>query len=57
MTPPRDERRGRQSAALFYTKLNDGHERPVYVPERHREIVGQTIELCELRGTLAEPAD
>ena len=51
------ERRGRQSAALFYTKLNDGHERPVYVPERHREIVGQTIDLCELRGTLAEPAD
>jgi hypothetical protein len=49
-------RRGRQSAALFYTKLNDGHERPVFVPERHREIVGQTIDLCELRGTLAEPA-
>lgn len=49
------ERRGRQSAALFYTKLNDGHERPVFVPERHREIVGQTIDLCELRGTLAEP--
>jgi serine/threonine-protein kinase RsbW len=52
-----DERRGRQSAALFYTKLNDGHERPVFVPERHREIVGQTIDLCELRGTLSEPAD
>jgi GNAT superfamily N-acetyltransferase len=50
------ERGGRQSAALFYTKLNDGQERPVYVPERHREIVGQTIHLCELRGTLAEPA-
>lgn len=49
------QRRGRQSAALFYTKLNDGHERPVFVPERHREIVGQTLELCELRGTLAEP--
>jgi hypothetical protein len=48
-------RHGRQSAALFYTKLNDGHERSVYVPERHREIVGQTLELCELRGTLAEP--
>jgi hypothetical protein len=49
------ERRGRQSAALFYTKLNDGHERPVYAPERHREIVARTLELCELRGTLAEP--
>ncbi len=51
-------RRGRQSAALFYTKLNDGHERPAYVPERHRDIVAQTLELCELRGSLAEaPAD
>src|SRR6478735_8767858 len=48
-------RQGRQSAALFYTKLNDGHERPVYVPERHRRIAGQTLELCELRGTLAQP--
>jgi serine/threonine-protein kinase RsbW len=45
----------RQSAALFYAKLNDGHEREVYAPARHREIVGQTLELCELRGTLAEP--
>ena len=45
----------RQSAALFYTKLNDGLERPVYAPERHREIVHQTLELCELRGTLADP--
>jgi len=48
-------RRGRQSAALFYTKLNDGHERRVYAPERHRAIVAQTIALCELRGTLADP--
>jgi serine/threonine-protein kinase RsbW len=48
-------RRGRQSAALFYTKLNDGHERPVYAPERHREIVAQTLALCELRGELADP--
>ena len=52
-----EARRGRQSAALFYTKLNDGHERPVFAPERHREIVGRTLNLCELRGTLAEPAD
>src|SRR3954466_8285552 len=51
----RRERRGRQSAALFYTKLNDGHQRPVFAPERHREIVGRTIELCDLRGGLADP--
>ena len=49
------EKRRRQSAALFYTKLNDGHERDVYAPERHREIVAQTLALCELRGTLADP--
>jgi len=52
-TPGR-RRRVRQSAALFYTKLNDGHERPVYAPQRHREIVEQTLELCKLRGTLAD---
>jgi serine/threonine-protein kinase RsbW len=45
----------RQSAALFYAKLNDGHERPVYAPQRHHEIVRQTLELCGLRGTLADP--
>jgi serine/threonine-protein kinase RsbW len=50
-----DRRPRRQSAALFYTKLNDGHERKVYAPERHHEIIGQTLELCELRGTLADP--
>jgi serine/threonine-protein kinase RsbW len=48
-------RGGRQSAALLYLKLNDGHERSVYAPARHREIVTQTLELCELRGTIAEP--
>jgi len=50
-----DRKRARQSAALFYTKLNDGHERPVYAPERHRAIIGQTLVLCELRGELADP--
>jgi serine/threonine-protein kinase RsbW len=47
--------RQRQSAALFYAKLNDGDERRVYAPPRHHEIVGQTLALCELRGTLAVP--
>ena len=51
-----EQRPRRQSAALFYTKLNDGHERKVYAPPRHHEIVGRTLELCELRGTLVEPA-
>jgi hypothetical protein len=50
-----ERRPRRQSAALFYAKLNDGQEREVYAPPRHREIVLKTLELCELRGTLAEP--
>jgi serine/threonine-protein kinase RsbW len=50
-----ERRPRRQSAALFYTKLNDGHERAVYAPQRHREIIARTLELCELRGTLADP--
>jgi hypothetical protein len=50
-----EQRPRRQSAALFYTKLNDGHERGVYAPERHHEIIRQTLGLCELRGTLADP--
>jgi hypothetical protein len=49
-----DQKPKRQSAALFYTKLNDGHQRPVYAPPRHHEIVRQTMELCELRGELAD---
>jgi serine/threonine-protein kinase RsbW len=52
------ERPKRQSAALFYSKLNDGHEREVYAPPRHHEIIGQTLGLCGLRGDLADaPAD
>jgi serine/threonine-protein kinase RsbW len=47
--------RQRQSAALFYTKLNDGHRREVFAPERHHEIIAQTIGLCELQGRLAPP--
>jgi len=49
------DRRGRQSAALLYLKLNDGHERSVYAPERHREVVARTIELCQMRGEPADP--
>ncbi len=50
-----ERRPRRQSAALFYMKLNDGHEREVYAPPRHRATIGRTIEICELRGTLADP--
>lgn len=50
-----ERRPRRQSAALFYTKLNDGEERHVYAPPRHRETIGRTIEICDLRGTLTDP--
>jgi hypothetical protein len=49
------DRPRRQSAALFYAKLNDGHEHAAYPPERHREIVARTLEVCELRGECADP--
>jgi serine/threonine-protein kinase RsbW len=47
--------RRRQSAALFYMKTNDGDDRPVYAPPRHRRVVRQIIETCGLRGRPAEP--
>ncbi|MBS1879171.1 MAG: hypothetical protein JST31_06640 [Actinobacteria bacterium] len=50
-----EDRPRRQSAALFYAKLNDGLERPIYAPERHRGMVERTVALCQLRGELAEP--
>jgi hypothetical protein len=50
-----ERRPRRQSAALFYAKLNDGEARRVYAPPRHREMIARTIELCQLRGRLAEP--
>jgi serine/threonine-protein kinase RsbW len=46
--------RGRQSAALFYLKTNDGHERSVYAPARHRRMVEAILTRCELRGALAD---
>jgi hypothetical protein len=48
------DRAGRASAALFYLKTNDGHRRPIYAPDRHREVIAQIIDVCGLRGVLAE---
>jgi serine/threonine-protein kinase RsbW len=45
----------RQSAVLFYTKTNEGHERQVFAPGRHRGIVEQTLHCCRLRGEIADP--
>ena len=51
------DRSGRQSAALFYLKLNDGHDRPLYAPDRHREITERIVTTCGLRGRVAEAED
>jgi GNAT superfamily N-acetyltransferase len=45
---------GRQSAALFFLRLRPGEERMVYAPSRHREIVRETIAICDFRAHLAE---
>ena len=46
--------RGRQSAALFFLRVRPGKERRVYAPSRHREIVRDTIEICDFRAQLAD---
>ena len=48
------DRAGRISAALFYLKTNEGHRRPIFAPDRHREVVVGIIEACGLRGTIGE---
>ena len=49
---------GRTSAALFYLRTSDGHERPVYAPGRHREVVADIVEVAGLRGVIATaPSD
>lgn len=45
---------GRHAAALFYLQTNPAHDRPLYVPDRHREVVRELIEVCGLRGEVAE---
>ncbi len=45
---------GRQSAALFFLRMRPGRERLVYAPTRHREIVRDTIGICDFRSRLAE---
>jgi hypothetical protein len=45
---------GRQSAALFFLRLRPGRERRAYVPDRHREIVQDTIDVCHFRSHLAD---
>lgn len=46
------DRVGRQSVALFYLPLNAGPERPLHVPERHRDVVDAIVQVCGLRGSV-----
>lgn len=47
----------RTSAALFYMKTNDGHQRPLYAPDRHRDVVAELVSTCGLRGAIAVAPD
>lgn len=51
------ERDGRRSAAIFYLKTNEGHRRPLFAPDRHREVVDQIVDVCGLRGVVTEAPD
>ncbi len=43
----------RESVALFYLKTNDGPERPLYAPARHRGVIGDIITATGIHGHLA----
>jgi serine/threonine-protein kinase RsbW len=45
---------GRQSAALFFLRLRPGQERMLYAPSRHRDIVRDTVEICDFRAQIAD---
>jgi serine/threonine-protein kinase RsbW len=47
----------RQSVALFYLKTNDGHERPIYAPDRHADVLRDLVEVTGLRGVVCESGD
>jgi len=46
----------RESVALFYMKTNDGPDRPLFAPARHRAVIGTIIEVTGIHGRL-EMAD
>ncbi len=45
---------GRQSAALFFLRVRPGKERLLYAPTRHREMVRDTVEICDFRARLVD---
>jgi hypothetical protein len=48
----------RESVALFYLKTNDGPDRHVYAPARHRAVIGDIITATQIHGHIASaPSD
>lgn len=43
----------RESVALFYLKTNDGPERPLYAPKRHRDVINDIIGATGIHGHVA----
>jgi hypothetical protein len=46
----------RQSVALFYLKLNNGDNRPMFVPKKHQTIVQSILETSGLHGEIVQAA-
>jgi serine/threonine-protein kinase RsbW len=44
----------RESVALFYLKTNDGHDRPMYAPRRHDQVITELVAAAGLRGVVTE---
>lgn len=53
-----DRESHRESVALFYLKTNDGPDRPVYAPARHRQTIASIIAATGIHGhvDIAPPA-
>lgn len=43
----------RESVALFYLKTNDGPERPLFAPARHRDVINDIIGATGIHGHVA----
>lgn len=48
-----DRQAHRESVALFYLKTNDGPQRPLYAPARHRDVINGIIAATGIHGHLA----
>lgn len=44
----------RESVALFYLKTNEGPDRPLYAPTRHRAIIGDIVKATGIRGSIVD---